>query len=48
MISVDFEKCFDRIEFSAISGALKHFGFGERIIDYVITTYKGFKAVVQK
>ena len=30
ILTVDMEKCFDRIDFTAISGALKYFNFGEK------------------
>ena len=28
LISIDFEKCFDRVEWQAVKGALKYFNFG--------------------
>ena len=47
VISVDFEKCFDKVEFDAIFGSLAYFGYGSKLIDMIKTTYNGFMAVVQ-
>ena len=47
IISVDFLKCFDRIEFEGIFGSLKFFGFGMNYINMIRTTYNEFTAVVQ-
>ena len=47
IISVDFEKCFDKVEFEAVFGALKHFGYGSKLINMIKTTYTGFTAMVQ-
>ena len=46
MISVDFERCFDSIEFLAIEGALKSYDFGDRITKYIMMLYKGFHTAV--
>ena len=35
IVSIDFEKCFDRIEHESIFSALKYFNFGDCFIDYV-------------
>ena len=32
VILVDFEKCFDRVNFGSIKGTFRHFGFGENFI----------------
>ena len=34
LLSLDFMKCFDRIEFEALFGALKFFDFPEKIVDW--------------
>ena len=34
LLLLDFEKCFDRIEYSAIRGALQFFDFGENFIKW--------------
>ena len=47
VISVDFEKCFDKIEHVAVYGALKLFGFGPKFIEMVRTTYKDFTVCIQ-
>ena len=47
ILSLDFMKCFDRIEFCAILGALKYFGFGEYLINWVKVLYTDFTAVIQ-
>ncbi len=39
LISIDYEKCFDRLEWSAIVGALRHFNFGENFISWVTLLY---------
>ena len=46
LISVDFEKCFDSIEFTAIKGALKFFDFGPNFIKYVQLSYNQFTTYV--
>ena len=46
MISIDFEKCFDNIEFTAIEGALQYFGFGQNFIQMVKLLYCQFKTAV--
>ena len=30
--SCDFQKCFDKVSFTALIGALKYFQFGDRIV----------------
>ncbi len=39
LISVDFEKCFDRIEWQAVKGALKFFNFGDNFIKWIDLLY---------
>ncbi len=39
LISLDYEKCFDRLEWSAIVGALRYFNFGENFIRWVTLLY---------
>ena len=46
MISIDFEKCFDTIEFSAIEGALRYFGFGERFVTMILLLYTQFQTAI--
>ena len=47
VLSLDFEKCFDKIETSAILGALKFFDFSEYLQEWVKMLYQDFKAVIQ-
>ena len=35
IISIDFEKCFDRIEHKSIVGSLRFFKFGETLIEWI-------------
>ena len=42
--SVDFEKCFDKVKFEAIFGALQYFGYSPAFIQMVHMTYAGFSA----
>ena len=47
VLSLDFQKCFDMIEFSAIRGAMKLFGFAEYLIKWIEILYTNFEVVVQ-
>ena len=42
LISSDFEKCFNKIEFEMIFQSLALFGIGKRIINVVKISYNGF------
>ena len=46
MITIDFRKAFDTVEFSAISGVLDYFGFGPYIKKLIFLLYKGFHTKV--
>ena len=46
-IFIDFQKAFDKIEFSAIYGAMQFFGIGPEYVDMVRTCYSDCTAVVQ-
>ena len=35
IMSVDMEKCFDKVDYSAIFGALKYYNFGQVFINWV-------------
>ena len=41
VISVDYKKCFDRIKWGSIFGAMKVFNFGSKIISWIKTLYEG-------
>ena len=47
VITIDFEKCFDRIEYTAIFGSLRYFGFGEKIIQLIKLFFKDFRVCTQ-
>ena len=36
IVSLDFEKAFDRVELTAVEGALRFFNFGEVLINWVL------------
>ena len=42
LISLDYEKCFDKISYSAILGSLKYFGLGEKFIELSKLLLTGF------
>ena len=46
LISIDFEKCFDTIEFTALKGAMQFFNFGEEFIKMVFLLYRGFNTQI--
>ena len=47
ILSLDFQKCFDRVSFSALTGALNYFQFGKELIRWTEILYTNFKASVQ-
>ena len=47
LLSLDFVKCFDMVEYCAIYGALRYFGFGRRFINMVKIFYTNFSACTQ-
>ena len=47
ILSLDFMKCFDRIEHNAIIGAMEYFKFPGYMVEWAKILYKEFKAVVQ-
>ena len=47
ILLLDFEKCFDKIDFSAILGSLKAFGFAEYLISWTNILYKNFVVQIQ-
>ena len=42
VVSIDFEKCFDRLEHKAIRGSLEYFGFGPKYTNAVMTFFNDF------
>ena len=47
ILQLDFQKCFDKIDFSAIYGALEYFNFPENIITWTKILYTKFQACTQ-
>ena len=47
LLSCDFLKCFDRVEFTCIRQSLRYFGFSEYIIKWVDILYRDFVIQVQ-
>ena len=47
LLSVDFEKCFDSIEYRAIEGSLRFFQFGENFIQWVMLLFTDFQLSAQ-
>ena len=47
ILSLDFMKCFDKIEKDAIIGSMRYFGFNDFLIRCVETIYCEFKAKIQ-
>ena len=47
IISIDFEKCFDRKEHKSIYRALRHFNFGERFIKWTSLFFTDFSVCTQ-
>ena len=47
LISIDFEKCYDRIEWKAMEGALIYYNFGSFFIKMVKTLYKNIQSCTQ-
>ena len=47
ILSLDFKKCFDRISFSAIIGALNFFGFADYIVEWTKLLYTDFVVNIQ-
>ena len=47
ILSLDFEKCFDKIEFCALLGSLNFFDFPEYVTNWIKILYTDFKANTQ-
>ena len=46
ILAVDFEKCFDSIEFDALQGAMRFFNIGEQYIKNAMLLHSGFESCV--
>ena len=47
IMTIDFEKCFDRIEHKVIIGALKYFGFGDNYVHWISIVLNHFELATQ-
>ena len=47
IISIDFEKCFDRCTYSGIFGALSYFGFGDTFTNWCKLFFSNFQSCTQ-
>ena len=47
ILSIDMNKCFDRVSYSAIKGALRYFNFGENFIRWIMLFYNQFNVCTQ-
>ena len=47
ILSIDMEKCFDKIDHTAIYGALRYFGFGENYVKWAELFYTNFLICTQ-
>ena len=47
ILSIDMEKCFDRLSHQAILGALRYYNFGENFINWVALSYNNFQICTQ-
>ena len=43
LISIDFEKAFDKVDYEALSGALKYLNFGPNMINWTEILFKDFQ-----
>ena len=43
VVMIDFQKCFDWIEFKSIRGAFQYFGFGEKFIEMLFLLYNNLQ-----
>ena len=48
IITIDFEKCFDRIAYAAIVGALTYFNFGRKFVKMVMLFYTDFQVCTRQ
>ena len=47
LVTIDYEKCFDRVEFKSIAGSLRYFGFGETFVSWIMLLYQDFTLCTQ-
>ena len=47
VMAIEFEKCFDKVNHSAITGSMHYFGIGDGFIDKVMLLFTKFKLCTQ-
>ena len=47
IMSIDMNKCFDRIDYTAVFGALKYFNFGDNFVQWLSLFYNQFTVCTQ-
>ena len=47
IVTIDYEKCFDRVEYTAIAGTLRYFNFGENFIANIFLLFNDFYLCTQ-
>ena len=47
IMSIDMEKCFDRVDYEAIYGSLRTFNFGENLLKWISLFYSDFQVCTQ-
>ena len=47
IVQIDFQKCFDRIEYCAIKGSMEYFNFHPKFIEMAFLLYNDFKVYMQ-
>ena len=47
IVSLDFQKCFDRVSFQILNGSLEYFKFGDRIKRWTSILYNNFYVKIQ-
>ena len=48
VLAIDFEKCFDCVEHTAVKGALEYYGFGPNFIQWIMILFTEFEVCTQK
>ena len=46
IVSIDYEKCFDKLEFQAVTGSLKYFGFSDKFVQWTNLFFSDFSTCV--
>ena len=46
MVSIDYEKCFDKLEFEAVTGSLRYFGFSDKFLRWTRLFFTDFSLFI--